>query len=245
MGDRASIFVALALAVTLTSACALRAEAPPPPSDDATSHHDFADVEYWGSVFDDPARDAWQKPKELVAALDIRRGSVVADLGAGTGYLSRRLSTAVGAEGTVLAVETEPNLVVHLRQRAEREKTSNVVPILASPADPRLPVGGVDLILIVDTYHHFDDRRTYLPALRRFLRPGGRIAIVDWQKRELPVGPELDHKLAREQVLDEMQASGFTLAAEHTMLPYQYFLIFSPDPRLRLGSGEKGESEAR
>jgi ubiquinone/menaquinone biosynthesis C-methylase UbiE len=215
----------VAVVLTLVTACALRAEAPP--SDDATSRHDFADVAHWSSVFDDPARDAWQKPAELVAALGLARGSVVADLGAGTGYLSSRLAAAVGPEGTVLAVETEPNLVVHLRARAEREKTPNVVPVLASPAEARLPVGLVDLILVVDTYHHFDDRRTYLRALRRFLRPSGRVAIVDWQKRELPVGPAMDHKLPREQVLEEMRASGYRLAAEHTMLPYQYFLVFA------------------
>jgi ubiquinone/menaquinone biosynthesis C-methylase UbiE len=162
-----------------------------------------------------------------VAALGLARGSVVADLGAGTGYQSSRQAAAVGPEGTVLAVETEPNLVVHLRARAEREKTPNVVPVLASPAEARLPVGLVDLILVVDTYHHFDDRRTYLRALRRFLRPSGRVAIVDWQKRELPVGPAMDHKLPREQVLEEMRASGYRLAAEHTMLPYQYFLVFA------------------
>lgn len=226
---RERVCAVASLMLVLASACALRAEAPP--SDDATSRHDFADVPYWSSVFDDPARDTWQKPKELVAALGLRRGSVVADLGAGTGYLSRYLAAAVGPEGTVLAVETEPNLVAHLRQRAEREKTANVVPILASPGDPRLPAGLVDLILIVDTYHHFDDRRTYLPALRRFLAPHGRVAIVDWQKRELPVGPAMDHKLAREQVLDEMQASGFALVAEHAMLPYQYFLVFAQAER--------------
>jgi predicted methyltransferase len=216
----------LALALVLASACRLPAEVPPP-SDDATSTHDFADVKYWSSVFDDPARDKWQKPKELVASLAIPRGGVVADLGAGTGYFSRYLSAAVGPDGTVLAVETEANLVVHLRERAVREKTRNVVPILASPNDPRLPAGLVDLILVVDTYHHIDDRRTYARALRRYLRPGGRVAVVDWQKRELPVGPDMGHKLAREQVLDEMQASGFTLAAEHTILPYQYFLVFA------------------
>jgi len=216
---------AVVVMLTLASACALRAEAPR--SDDATSHHDFADVPYWSAVFDDPARDAWQKPKELVAALGLRHGNVVADLGAGTGYLSRLLAAAVGPEGTVLAVDTEPNLVVHLRERAEREKTANVVPILASAGDPRLPAGLVDLILIVDTYHHLDARRTYLPALRRFLRPDGRVAIVDWHKRELPVGPPPEHKLTREQVLDEMRASGFVLAAEHAILPYQYFLVFA------------------
>jgi ubiquinone/menaquinone biosynthesis C-methylase UbiE len=213
------------LVLTLASACALRAEAPP--SDDATSRHDFADAAYWSSVFDDPARDAWQKPTELVAALGLARGSVVADLGAGTGYFSSRLAAAVGPEGTVLAVETEPNLVVHLRARAEREKTPNVVPVLASASEPRLPAGLVDLILVVDTYHHLDDRRTYLRALRRFLRPDGRVAIVDWQKRALPVGPPMEHKLPREQVLEEMRASGYRLAVEHTMLPYQYFLVFA------------------
>jgi len=213
------------LVLTLASACALRAEAPP--SDDATSRHDFADAAYWSSVFDDPARDAWQKPTELVAALGLARGSVVADLGAGTGYFSSRLAAAVGPEGTVLAVETEPNLVVHLRARAEREKTPNVVPVLASASEPRLPAGLVDLILVVDTYHHLDERRTYLRALRRFLRPDGRVAIVDWQKRELPVGPPMEHKLPREQVLEEMRASGYRLAVEHTMLPYQYFLVFA------------------
>jgi protein-L-isoaspartate O-methyltransferase len=126
---------AVALMLALASGCAPRAETPRP-SDDATSRHDFADVRYWSSVFDDPARDAWQKPDELVAALAIARGSAVADLGAGTGYLSRRLATAVGPQGTVFAVETEPNLVAHLRRRAEREKTPNVVPVLAIQGCP-------------------------------------------------------------------------------------------------------------
>src|SRR6185436_19501975 len=90
-------------------------------SDDATTHRSFDDVEHWRKVFDDPARDQWQKPRELVKALGVRPGMVVADLGAGTGYLSHHLADAVGADGTVLVVETEPNLVVHLRKRAEEE----------------------------------------------------------------------------------------------------------------------------
>jgi len=195
---------------------------------DATTHHDFADVEHWQSVFDDPARDAWQKPSELVQALAIRPGAVVADLGAGTGYLVGRLARAVGPEGTVLAVDVEQNLVAHLRERAEQEKTANVVPILASVDDPRLPRGGVDLVVVLDTYHHIDDRLVYFRKLRRALRPRGRVAIVDWHKRPLPVGPPPEHKLAREQVLDEMRTAGWTLAAEHDVLPYQYFLVFRP-----------------
>lgn len=208
---------------------AVAAGPPPAGPHDATAHHSFADVEHWQAVFDDPARDAWQKPAEMVRALDLRRGACVADLGAGTGYLSRYLSAAVGPGGTVLAVEPEPNLVVRLRARAEEEKTDNVVPVLASFDNPRLPVGGVDLILIVDTFHHLDDRIGYFRRARRFLGPDGRIAVVDWQKRELPIGPPLDHKLSREQVVDELREAGYALAAEpKDVLPYQYFLIFRP-----------------
>src|SRR5206468_3894275 len=163
----------------------------PGASDDATSHRSFADVEQWVAVFDDPARDAYQKPREVVRALRIRPGMRVADVGAGTGYFSRYLSAAVGAAGTVLAVDTEPELVRYLRERAEKEKTDNVVPILASPDNPRLPRGAVDLVLLVDTFHHIDHRVAYFGSLRRTLAPGGRVAVVDWQKRETPVGPEL------------------------------------------------------
>ncbi len=195
-------------------------------SDDATSHHSFADVAHWEQVFDDPGRDSWQKPRELVAALELRPGMRVADLGAGTGYFSRYLSEAVGPAGAVFAVDTEPNLVVHLRARAEREHTGNVVPILASADDPRLPADSTDVVLIVDTYHHIDDRRGYLRRLQRVLRERGRVVVVDWQKQPLPVGPPPDHKLAREQVVDEMTAVGYRLVADPAILPYQYVLIF-------------------
>lgn len=200
-------------------------------ADDATSHRRFDDTAYWTKVFDDPARAAWQKPEALVAALGLRPGSRVADLGAGTGYFSRLLSAAVGPAGTVFAVEPEPNLVVHLRERAEREGTANVVPILGSPTNPRLPAAAVDVVLVVDTYHHIDDRVAYFRALQQALAADGRVAVVDWEKRPLPVGPEMDHKLAREQVVDEMKRAGYSLVEEPAILPYQYMLIFRPRAR--------------
>ncbi|HVN83511.1 MAG TPA: class I SAM-dependent methyltransferase [Candidatus Binatia bacterium] len=193
---------------------------------DATAHHSFANVEQWTKVFDDPTRDAWQKPTELVAALPITPGMAVADLGAGTGYFSRYLSNAVGARGTVFAVDPEPNLVAHLRERAEHEHTVNVVPVLASLDNPRLPNGGVDLVLIVDTFHHIDDRLNYFRRLQRVLKPDGRVAVVDFKKEPLPVGPPPEHKLARDQVVDELQTAGYRLTAEPAILPYQYVLVF-------------------
>lgn len=198
---------------------------------DATARHSFEDVEHWTRVFDDPARDAWQKPAEMVAALGLAPGATVADVGAGTGYFSRHLSQAVGASGAVLAADTEPALVEHMRRRAEQEGLANVVPILASADNPRLPAAASDVVLIVDTWHHIDDRVKYARRLAAALKPGGRVAIVDFQKRELPVGPPLDHKLAREQVIDEMTQAGYRLAGEPDLLPYQYVLLFTPAAR--------------
>jgi predicted methyltransferase len=195
------------------------------------SRHDFADVEHWRRVFDDPARDAWQKPRELVAALGLQPGMWVADLGAGTGYFSRYLDAAVGPTGVVFAVDTEPNLVAHLRARAEQERTASVIPILASLDDPRLPPRALDLVLIVDTYHHLDQRRTYLRRLGDALNAQGQVAIVEWQQRDLPVGPPPEHKLARTQVIEEMRAAGYVLTAEPGLLPHQYVLIFERGPR--------------
>lgn len=193
---------------------------------DATSTHTFEDVEHWVGVFDDPERVQWQKPAEVVAALKIPPGSTVADLGAGTGYFSRHLAAAVGEHGTVFAVDIEPRLVAYIRDRAERERTANVVPVLASADNPRLPRHAVDVVLIVDTYHHLNDRIRYLQRLARVLTPRGRVVVIDWHKRELPEGPPVEHKLAREQVVDELTAAGYQLAGEHQILPYQYFLSF-------------------
>ncbi len=214
---------ALACAVLLLAALACAAD---PADHDATAKHSFDDVEHWASVFDDPGRDAWQKPSVVIEKLGLRPGMRVADLGAGTGYFSRGLSEAVAPGGTVFAVDTEPKLVAYLRDRAERDKTDNVVPVLASPDDPRLPDKGVDVVLIVDTYHHLDDRLTYLRRLGHVLAPGGRVAVIDWEKRETPVGPELAHRLARETVVSEMEAAGYRFLGEPGTLPYQYFLVF-------------------
>ena len=192
----------------------------------ATSKRSFADVEQWKRVFDDPGRNVWQKPREVVRALRLRPGMWVTDLGAGTGYFSVYLSAAVGPTGAVLAVDTEPNLVSYLRERAGKEALENVTPILASPDNPRLPPGAADLVLVVDTFHHIDNRLTYFRRLARCLKPGGRIAIIDWREGDLPIGPPPDHKLSREQVLKEMNAAGYALAEEPDILPYQYLLVF-------------------
>jgi predicted methyltransferase len=197
-------------------------------ADDATATHSFGDVARWEKVFDDPARAGWQQPATILEALALAPGMVVADVGAGTGYLERALSAAVGPRGVVYAVEVEPNLVTHLRERAEREGTANVVPVLGSTDAPRLPAGRVDRILFLDTYHHLDGRVAYFRRLRAALAPGGRIVVVDWEKREDTIGPELSHRLAAEQVTDEMRRAGYRPLDTAARLSHQYVLVFAP-----------------
>jgi ubiquinone/menaquinone biosynthesis C-methylase UbiE len=197
----------------------------------ATTKRRFDNVEYWQKVFDDPKRDEWQKPAATIEALRISPGDRVADLGAGTGYFLPYLVEAVGPSGTVFAVEVEPNLVAHRRERAEPLGAPPLLPILASLDDARLPDKSVDLILIVDTFHHLDDRLAYLGRLKHDLSDRGRMAIVDWKKEELPEGPRPDHKIAREQVVRELDAAGFRQISVEIDLPYHYLLLFEPNPR--------------
>lgn len=198
----------------------------------ATVGHRFPGVAKAKSMYDDPARDAWQKPAELVAALALAPGERVADLGAGTGYFLRHLAGAVGSDGTVFAVEVEKELVAEIRKRAEKEKLPQVVPVLGSFDDPRLPRGAIDLLLVVDTYHHVDDRGRYFREVATRLSPKGRLVIVDFEKRPLPVGPGMDHKLDDDQVIAELTAAGWELIRRHDgLLPYQYVLEFRPATR--------------
>ena len=218
------------LLLALVALPTLAAE-PAPSGHDATIRHRFDDPKHWAAIFDDPARDAWQKPDDVIGFLAVKPGAVVADLGAGTGYFTVRLARAVGPEGKVLAVEIEPNLVDHLKKRALEAGLKQVVPVLAEPSDPKLPPAGVDLVLVCDTWHHIDDRVHYLGRLAAALRPGGRVAIVDFKEGELPVGPPPAHKLSRAAIVDELKEGGFSLASEKSDLPYQYVLVFTPNAK--------------
>ena len=190
-----------------------------------THQHSFSDAEKWSHVFDDPERDAWQKPHQVIKALAFKPDARVADLGAGTGYFSARLANML-PQGRVYAVDIEPDMVRYLEARAKREGLRNLTAVAGKPDDPRLPEK-VDLILLVDVYHHIEDRARYFSKLRASLRPGGRIAIIDF-RLDSPEGPPPAARIAPETVRAEMKAAGHTLAAEHPFLPYQYFLVFRP-----------------
>jgi SAM-dependent methyltransferase len=185
--------------------------------------HSFDDAEKWAKAFDDPARDAWQKPDEVLNALHLQRTDRVADLGAGTGYFSVRIAKLL-PEGKLFSVDIEPEMLRHLRERAHHENLSLMVPILASAESANLPEP-VDLVLVVDTYHHIDNRVAYFSKLKASLRPNGRLAIVDF-KADSPEGPPPEHRIPPEKVTAELETAGYTLVAAHLFLPTQYFLVF-------------------
>jgi SAM-dependent methyltransferase len=191
----------------------------------STHQHQFRDAEKWAHVFDDPKRDEWQKPHQVIQALKLAPDAVVADVGAGTGYFSVRLATML-PKGKVYAVDVEPDMVKHLAERAKRDGRKNMQAVQGAPDDAKLPEK-VDLILFVDVHHHIEEREQYFRKLRASLKPGGRVAIIDFRldSRE---GPPRAARIAPEKVKAELKSAGYSLAEEHGFLPNQYFLIFKP-----------------
>lgn len=190
----------------------------------ATAQHRFDDAEVWARRFESPDRDGWQKPDEVLAALALAPDALVADIGAGTGYFPVRLAKAA-PRGRVYGADIEPSMVAWLEARATREGLENLSAVLAAADDAKLPEP-VDLILIVDTYHHIEQRPAYFERLAASLRPGGRLAIIDFRK-DSPRGPPASEKLTPEAVTSELAQAGYRPAQSFDFLPDQYFLIFT------------------
>ena len=189
-----------------------------------THQHSFDNAEKWAHVFDDPRRDEWQKPHEVIQALGLAPEASVADIGAGTGYFAARLANML-PKGTVYAVDLEPDMVKYLGERAKREGLKNLKPIAGSAGDARLPAK-VDLVLLVDVYHHIENREQYFTRLAASLKPRGRVAVIDFDL-DSPEGPPREARIAPERVKAELAQAGFSLADEHGFLPRQYFLVFT------------------
>lgn len=195
------------------------------PKDQHEMHGLHKDTAAYIKALEDPKRDAYQKPHEVMTALALKPGEVIADIGAGSGYFTFRVAPHVGTTGRVFAVDINQEMIDHIKQRMRDLKVANVSPILSRPNDPLLPEP-VDRFLIVDVWHHIEDQPGFLAVMKKHLKPGGQVVMIDFHKRDLPVGPPAAMKIAREDLLKQMLANGFELAAEHTFLPYQYFLVF-------------------
>jgi ubiquinone/menaquinone biosynthesis C-methylase UbiE len=185
-------------------------------------HHPPSSEEY-AKVLEDPTRDKWQKPHEVIMALELKPAEAIADIGAGTGYFARRFALHAGK---VYAVDIDEKLLAKMREKAP----ANLETILASPDDPRLGPQSVDTIFFCNVLHHIENRGAYYAKLAKALKTGGRIVVVDFHKKGLPVGPPPSMKLSDQEVIAEFGKAGFRLSKRVDTLPYQYFLFFENRP---------------
>lgn len=172
-------------------------------------------------------RDDWQQPARVIAALGIKPGAVIADLGAGGGYFTFRLADAAGPGGRVYAIDVDREMLELVGRAAKEQSRSNIETILAAPDRPMLPEGGVDLVFTSNTYHHIDNRVAYFSNLRRDLRAGGRVAILEFDRRGWLQGL-LRHYTPAEFIQREMEQAGYRLQQHFEFLDRQSFLVFVP-----------------
>jgi ubiquinone/menaquinone biosynthesis C-methylase UbiE len=210
--------------VLLLAGCAHPTPAGAPKEGHAFGHR-FDDPEAWAPKFEDPARDVWQKPEEVIAALKLGPNDRVADIGSATGYFPVRLARALPS-GKVWGVDIEPEMTRYLADRATNEGLRNLKAILGTQTDPQLPEKA-DLVLVVDTFHHIEHRAVYFEALKRQVATDGRLAIIDF-KADSPIGPPPEHRLSGEEIEADLKKAGWVRVQTLDFLPYQHFLIFAP-----------------
>jgi arsenite methyltransferase len=188
----------------------------------AHGHGHFANPEEAAKRFDDPARDEWQKPDDVIRALQLTPSSVVADLGAGTGYFAMRLARVV-PRGAVIATDLEPAMVRYLDERARRENLTNVTSVLATRAASGLTPESVDAILVVHVWHHLDDRVAFARDIAASLRPDGRVVVVDF-RLDATRGPPAAMRLAPDAIVADLRAAGLDAKVSTVELPGQYIV---------------------
>ncbi len=185
-------------------------------------------MSYQGADWLDRAeRDDEEAPDDAIKALTLKPGDVVADIGAGSGFMSVRMAKKVGPTGRVYAEDIQPEMIQLLQERLKKEKVTNVTPLLGTVDDPKLPPAGLDLELLVDVYHEFQRPQEMLRQLRAGLKPGGRLVLLEYRKEDpaIPIRPE--HKMTVEVAKLEVEAEGFKLTKVDEVLPRQHILIFT------------------
>jgi ubiquinone/menaquinone biosynthesis C-methylase UbiE len=176
-----------------------------------------------------PEREAEEHTDQLIEQLNLRQGDVVADIGAGTGYLSRRLARRVGGQGQVLAVDIQPEMLDLLTNRMAGLGITNVAPVLGTTTDPKLPADAVDLVVMVDVYHEFDFPYEMMSAICRSLKPTGRVVFVEFRGEDPNVPIKRVHKMTEAQVKKEMAALPLRWKETIEVLPRQHIIIFGKE----------------
>ena len=228
MCRRSLVFVLLALAFVGAGLCTLDAQRAVHP----VTGRPIADVmsHVGADWLDRNEREREEAPSKAVAALGLRPGDVVADIGAGSGYYSVLLSRAVGPTGKVYATDIQPQMLDLLRRKLRRERITNVEPVLATDTDPRLAAASIDVAIMVDVYHELSHPQTTMRALARTLKPGGRVVLIEFRKEDPRVPIREEHKMSVDLARRELEADGYRLERVIDVLPWQHILVFVVRP---------------
>jgi len=170
-----------------------------------------------------------EEPDRMLASLQVRPGSVVADIGAGIGYHAWRLAAIVGPAGKVIAEDIQEEMIRMMKQNIEKRGLKNVEIVLGTPADPKLPEGTIDLVLMVDVYHEFSDPALMMTHIKKALKPGGRVVLVEFRKEDPTVPIQPLHKMSIQEVRSELEPLGFKFQRVLDFLPWQHILIFTAE----------------
>lgn len=218
---------------------------PPQPPYETRERHDPNGINKWylgreiahfmgpGGIpwLDRPEREDEEKPTKVIEALELKGGEVIADVGAGSGYFTFRLAPKVGDQGKVLAVEIQDEMLAELKKRIEKNRVTNVETVKGTESDPKLPEAGVDLVLMVDVYHEIAFPYEVMTAIRKALKPGGRVVFVEYRKEDPKVAIKEVHKMSEEQLKKEMSVVGLEYVKTVGTLPLQHIAIFArPKP---------------
>ncbi len=198
-------------------------------AEDQHQHRRPDDIKQYLEHLDSTERDCYQKPSEVIDALRLKPGMAVADLGSGSGYFTRRFIEAVTETGMVYAVDVEPEMLAYAKESVIHMRTAYTAEfILAQPDNPKLPFASIDLLFVCNTIHHLENRSKYFSELKSSLKPGARIAIIDFypDERSGNLGFPKHHLVSQDTIVQEMAAAGYQLAREHGFLLKQYFLEF-------------------
>jgi predicted methyltransferase len=172
-------------------------------------------------------RDIEEAPDKALDALDLQTGSTVADIGAGSGYMTVRMAKRVGPSGKVYAEDIQPEMIALLKKRLQKDRVPNVIPVLGAYDDPMLPAATIDLMLLVDVYHEFSEPVKMLGGMRAALKSGGRLVLLEYRKEDPTVPIRFEHKMSVQEAKAEVEAAGFTLTKVDERLPRQHILIFT------------------
>jgi len=175
------------------------------------------------------SRDREEDCTTMLNALDVRPGDVVCDMGCGNGFYTLKLAKLVGSKGKMIAVDIQREMLLMLDEATKQEKVTNVETVLGTVVDPKLPNESLDLVLLVDVYHEFSHPEQMLAAIRKSLKPRGRVALVEFRAEDPNVPIKPLHKMSKQQIMREFPSNGFRLVAEFDKLPWQHLMFFQRD----------------